>query len=339
MNSSTSNSRSFRVRQWSWGLIGFLVLFAALEIAVFRNPDLYGIEYRSAVGQFAELDQSFRHADARRITTIILGDSQSKDALRPNLLAEAAGRDADSIFNFSISGGKAYDIYRTYMQYADRLTGLKEAIIVVNEHQINTYNVANDMKFRYFAGLRDRLRVLDAENYGELTLGWLSKAFDLRSVWSKMIQSYFKNTLPKRPVTEVWQPGGLRAETQNEPEGLTAAYAEARADGWFAQYNLTGLQVESLEALLDDLHDRGVRIVILQIPRSDLFEEAVIRKYPAEQQAYLDKIRSLAQQYGAEFAVMPNDSLSLKEHFRDANHVNPAGAAIVSREVARQWLS
>ena len=340
MRSSTSNSRSGkrRLRRISWGFVGFVALYAALEILVFRNPDLYAVEYRSSVGQFAELDQSFRHADARLITTAILGDSQSKDALRPDLLAAASGRDAASIFNFSISGGKAFDIYRTYRRYADQLTGLQEAIIVVNEHQINSHNMAEDAKFRYYASLRDRLQIVNWDNYGELGLGWVSKAFDMRAVWSKIVTSYFKGTLPKKPVTEIWKPGGLRAETQIEENGLTVAYAEARADGWFADYDLDGLQTASLAALLGDLQARGVRVTILQIPRSELFEAAVKRLYPAEQQTYFDKVGELAQQYGATYTVMSNAGLSLKEDFRDSNHVNPKGAAIVSREVAERWL-
>lgn len=315
-----------------------MVLYAALEICVFRNPDLYAVEYRSSVGQFAELDQSFRHADAQRITTAILGDSQSKDALRPDLLAAASGRDPASIFNFSISGGKAFDIYHTYLRYADQLPNLREAIIVVNEHQINSHDMASDVKFRYYAGFRDRLQVVNWDNYGELALGWVSKAVDMRAVWSKIVKSYFRGTLPKKPVTEIWKPGGLRAETQLEENGLTVAYAEARADGWFAGYDLDGLQTSSLEALLRDLHARGVRVTILQIPRSELFEEAVKRRYPAEQQAFFDKVGELAERYGATFTIMSNGGLSLQEHFRDSNHVNPKGAAIVSREVAERWL-
>ncbi len=353
MRSSTSNSRvgtsgrqhatgtrsgKRRLRRVSWGFIGFVVLYAALEILVFRNPDLYAVEYRSSVGQFAELAESFRHADAQRITTIVLGDSQSKDALRPDLMAASAGRDAAGLFNFSISGGKAFDIYHTYLQYADQLPNVREAILVVNEHQINSHDMASDLKFRYFAGFRDRLQVVDWDNYGELGLGWVSKAFDMRAVWSKIVKSYFKETLPKKPVTEAWKPGGLRAETQLEENGLTAAYAEARADGWFAGYDLEGLQTDSLEALLRDLHERGVRVTILQIPRSELFEQAVHSRYPAEQQAYFAKIGKLAEQYGATFTVMSNEGLSLKENFRDSNHVNPKGAAIVSREVVERWL-
>lgn len=343
MSSSTSNSKKKRSKKrlWrriSWGFIGFVLLFASAEIFVFRDLDFYANEYRSSVGQFAELDYSFRHSKTDQVTLAIFGDSQSKDALRPDLLAAASGRSPDSIFNFSISGGKAFDIYHTYLKFADRLPNLKEAIIVVNEHQINSYNMANDEKFRFYAGLQDRVRVMNWDNYGELALGWVSKGFDMRGVWSRMLKSDLSGTLPKKPLASIYQPGGLRAETQIEKDGLTTAYAENRADGWFAQYDTDGLQTDSFEALLSHLHARGVRIVILQIPRSQLFEEVVKRKYPAEQQEYLQIISSLAKKYDAEFTVMSNEGLTLKDDFRDTNHVRPKGAAVVSREVAQRWL-
>ena len=68
----------------------------------------------SSLGQFAELDRSFKHADAEKITVAIFGDSHSIDALRPEYMAEPAGLTPENIFNFSISGGKAFDIYHTY---------------------------------------------------------------------------------------------------------------------------------------------------------------------------------------------------------------------------------
>ncbi|WP_164472825.1 hypothetical protein [Cohnella candidum] len=314
-----------------------MLIYVFAEIFLFRNLAFYGHEYRSFVGQFAELDVSFQHANPSAIDTVIFGDSQSKDALRPDLLAAASGRNPESIFNFSVSGGKAYEMYHNYLKYVDRLPHVKEAIIVINEHQINSYNMANDPKFRYYAGLKDRIRIMNKDNYGELALGWASKAIDLRDIWSKMVRSYFKGTLPK-PLATVWQPGGLRAETEVKQENLTAAYAEKTADGWFQNYDLNGLQTESLESLLKELHSKGIKIVILQIPRSDLFEAVIKKKYAKQQQAYFNEIQYLATEYDAEFHVMSNQGLTLKEYFRDTNHLRPKGAKVVSQRIAEQWL-
>ncbi|MFC5700903.1 SGNH/GDSL hydrolase family protein [Cohnella faecalis] len=335
MSSFISNSKKLRKRL-SWGLIGLVVLGAVAEIGVFRNLDFYGKAPYSFIGQLDVLDQSFKHAETSRITTAVFGDSQSIDALRPELMGSAGGRDPGTIFNFSVSGGKAFDIYHTYLKYESKLTGLQEAIVVVNEHQINSYRIDKGDMFRYYAGFNDRLAVMDRHNYGELMLGWVSKAFDLRTTWSsKIVDPYLKGTLSK-PFK--WKAGGLAAVTMVDPEHMTAAYAEDTAKRWFEEYDPEGLQTDSFEALLSALHNRGVRIVVLQIPRSAEFETAIRKLYPEERSQYERTISAIASKYDAEFHMMSNEGLPLSTYFRDTNHLNPKGAAIVSKSVAELWL-
>lgn len=322
-----------RARRWAWGLIAAAVLFGAVEVAVFRNLDFYGIQPYSFVGQLSELEHSFELADPEKVQTAVFGDSQSIDALRPDYMSSAIGRDSGSMFNFSISGGKAYDIYHTYLSYRDKLPRLQQAIVVVNEHQISDNGIDKDAKFRYYAGLQDRFRVMDQDNYGELLLGWVSKAFDMRTIWSPMFDAWRKDKLPDRPV---WKPGGIRAKMERDE--LTAAKAEATAGRWFQDYDTDGVQAASLEALLRDLQARGVKTVVLQLPRSSLFETAVQKLYPSEQRNYVQVVSELAHKYGASFEMMSNAGLPYRDYFRDTNHLNPKGAAIVSKEVAERWL-
>lgn len=331
MSSFISNFKKRRL--YNLGLIGLLVLFGIAENRVFRNLDFYGIQPYSFVGQLSELEHSFELMDSDRIMTVVLGDSQSIDALRPGLMEKAAGRESGTIFNFSISGGKAYDIYHTYLDYIDQLPSLKEAIIVVNEHQLNSAGIDQDIKFRYYAGFGDRLHVMNKNNYGELLLGWVSKAYDMRSIWAPMLDKYFEDDLPD-PVE--WKSGGIRARTAKAP--LTDQNAEDTATRWFENYKLDGMQTDSFEALLSNLHQRGVRVTILQIPRSSLFETAVTKLYPNEQQRYFDTIAELAGKYEAEFVVMSNEDLPDEQYFRDTNHLNAKGASIISQEVAERWL-
>ncbi|WP_035119569.1 SGNH/GDSL hydrolase family protein [Cohnella panacarvi] len=332
MSSFISNFRKRR-RLYNFGLIGLIVLFGIAENRVFRNLDFYGMQPYSFVGQLSELEHSFELMEPERIMAAVFGDSQSIDALRPDLMEEAAGREAGTMFNFSISGGKAYDIYHTYLQYAKQLPSLRDAIIVVNEHQLNSSGIDQDTKFRYYAGFGDRLRVMNMNNYGELLLGWVSKAYDMRSVWAPMLDKYFEDDLPD-PVK--WKLGGIRARTAKAP--LTAQNAEDTATRWFENYQLDGLQTDSLEDLLRDLHERGVRTTLLQIPRSSLFETAVTKLFPKEQQRYFATIEDLARRYEAEFVVMSNEGLPDDQYFRDTNHLNAKGAAIVSKDVAERWL-
>lgn len=341
MNSSTSSSRAAKrkrkrrsLRIYS-GFLGFLVLFAAAEISIFRDLSWYGLSPGSSLGQFNEIRRSFQLADPENITTAIFGDSQSIDALRPEYMAEPAGMDPGEIFNFSVSGGKAYEIYHTYLTYKDDLPNLKTAFVAVNEHQINSFDMASDVKFRFYAGLGDRLKVMDRDNYGELLLGWVSKAFDLRSFWSGLWDSYREGKLKELPEP---RPGGLPARTDGGGYYSSIEYAEDTADRWFKGYDPHGLQTEALESLLQDLHDRGTRIIILQVPRSPEFEAVFKRKNAEEQRIFLEIIQSLADKYEAEFAVMPNEGLRLDRDFRDVNHLNPKAAKEFSRIVAERWL-
>lgn len=334
MSSFISNFKKLRL--YSFGFIGFFLLIGTSEVTVFRNLDFYGLS-SGFIGQFSEMDKSFHSGDPSKITTAVFGDSMSIDALRSDYLAEAAGRSKESFFNFSISGGKGYDIYKTYQKYKDELTGLQEAIVVVNEHQINSFNMENDDKFKYYSGLKDRIRIMNWDNYGELLAGWALKSYDLRALWAKMFDSYRQGKLKNFKA----RAGGLtpQAPDATDPNYIkgntkTVEIAEGTADRWFEEYELDGLQTESLENLLRDLHDSGVRIHIVQIPRTQRFEDAVKSKYAAEQKQYLDLVEGWAVEYGADFTIMSNEGLTLEKHFRDTNHVTPQGARIVTARVA-----
>jgi hypothetical protein len=307
-------------------LFGFLVIMVLLEAFVFRNVDFYGYS-PGFIGQMAELKASFAQAEEEEITVAVFGDSQSMDAIRPEQLAEAMGLEPENIFNFSLSGASAFDLYKTYEAVRDRLPRLEQAVVVVNEHQFNNAEAADDIKFKFTANLRERLAAMDADNYGDLLLGWLSKAYDMRSVWTMMLEKYRNGELREEiPV----HAGGLPPVTWSPSSSRTAEYAEETADRWFVHYDLEGVRTEAFEALVRELADRGVRVTIVQLPRSQIFEEIIREKYAAEQERYLQLVSGIAERYGAEWIIMPNGELSLEKHFRDTNHVNPAGARWVS---------
>lgn len=340
--SSGSRDQGFRSkkqrRYLGWGLVFFLAFLVLSEIFVFRNLDVYGYS-PGFIGQIAEIDKSFENADASRIETAVFGDSEGMDALRPELLADAAHVSRDRLFNFSLSGGSAYDIAQMYEHYKNRLPHLKQAIVEVNEFQLNNDDAANDIKFKFFAGLRDRLTVMNGNNYGELLLGWALKSYDMRTVWHMMIDKYKEGQLRKDiPLHQ----GGLPPVTWSPKSDKTREHAEEVADRWFKGYQLEGVRTQAFEAMIRDLRQTGVEVEIIQLPRSSYFEEVIRTKYAAEQRLYLQKVQSIADRYGASFTVIPPDGLTLEitlEDFRDTNHVNSQGAAKISEYVGKRWLS
>lgn len=329
MRSSTSSSKKYI----GWGLIGFVILCVLSEVFIFRNVMFYG-RSPGFIGQLAEMEVSFQHADSDRIKVAIWGDSQSLDALRPELMASDAsegGYAADEIFNFSISGGSAFDIYKTYLQYADRLPSLEKAIVIVNEHQFNNEDPANYILFKYYATLSDRIKVMNFDNYGELLLGWAMKSYDLRSIWTLMIEKYRQGELREEIPMHA---GGLPPVTWSPKSDRTYEYATEVAERWFRNYKQEGIRTDSFEALVHDLTVQKIETIILQLPRSSEFEKAVAEQFASEHGEYMNLVQAVAARYGASFVPLSNEGMVMGDHFRDSNHVNPAGAELVSEAVA-----
>jgi hypothetical protein len=345
MTSSTSSSnkpvdlppRRKRRKALSWGLIGVILLIISSEIFIFRNLDFYG-KAPNTIGQFAELDHSWQKAAPELVETAIFGDSMGIDGLRPTQLAQAAGVSPDTIFNFSISGGKAYEINEIYQKYSDQMPNLKRAFIVVNEHQLNNDEIDKSEMFRYYAGLGDRFKVMNKDNYGELTLGWALKSFDMRSIWTKYILDKYLDPETRDAIRDEIpaHPHGL--EVAGKDKDVTPARAKKDVDRWFANYDLEGPRKDAWQEMIQGLTKQGVEVIILQLPRSEHFETVIERSYVAERQAYLDVVKTTAKEHGATFEIIPNTELDTEAHFQDNNHLNEDGAKWLSGYVAERWM-
>jgi len=352
MNSSTSNSKirpddrtplrrttgrkSHKRQVWraNAGISGFIVLIILLEVFLFRNLYFYGLSPGN-IGQLGELKASFAHAEHEQIKVAIFGDSQSMDALRPELLAEQSSYEQAQLFNFSISGGSAYDLEQVYQQYASALTELESAIVVVGEHQFNESRTVEDIKFKYFAGLRDRLQVMNRDNYGELLLGYVFKSYGMRTEWTMMIDKYQAGELRSEVPVHA---GGLPPVTWSPRQSRTEEYAQETADRWFEHFEMGGLRSAGFASLIQDLREQDIDVTVIQLPRHEWFEQAIRDNYATEQQQYRQFLQQVTDQYGAKLWLMSNEGLALETHFRDTNHVNEEGARLVSRQVAERLL-
>lgn len=323
-----------RRRLFDLGLAGLVAFVIAAEVLFFRNVMFYGLS-PGFIGQLGELEATFAHHGGERVRVAIFGDSQSMDALLPEHLAAESDYEVGEIFNFSLSGGSAYDMEQMWRKYRNRLPALEKVIIVVNEHQFNEARAVEDIKFRFFASLGERLQVIDQENYGDLLLGWALRSYEMRTVWTQMIEKWRAGELREKvPVHE----GGLPPVTWSPSTDRSMDYARDTAERWFEDFKMGGVRSRAFERLVSELNASGVEVVILQLPRSSLFEQAIEERYAAERDAYWDYVQGIARQYGFEAAKVPNDELELDTHYRDTNHVNPQGAEWVSRYVARRWL-
>ncbi|HEX7057844.1 MAG TPA: hypothetical protein VF260_11720, partial [Bacilli bacterium] len=176
---------------------------------------------------------------------------------------------------------------------------------------------------------------------GELLLGWALRSYDLRTVWKMILQKYIDHGFDSKkgglrreiPV----HAGGLPPVVWSPPTDKTAEKGKETADRWFQNYDLEGVRTNAFTRMIADLRSRGVEVHLVQLPRTEYFEQAVAGSYAQEQQAFRNKVAAIAVKYGATFDILPRDGLTLDD-FRDTNHVKPSGAEHISAEVARRWL-
>ncbi|BAU26540.1 hypothetical protein DFP93_10879 [Aneurinibacillus soli] len=326
ISSSNHPTRKRRVvRGFLWGVV-FLLL---AELFLFRNPALYGTSPASFLGQIANVQERLARQNPDRIKVLILGDSQSMDALRPPLLAAHYGVAPDEIFNLSVSGGKAVDMLHLYEEAADKLPNLKRVIIAVNEHQVNSVDIKSDAKFRYFATLSERMGAPHVADKADLVFGQLLYAYGLRDVWTQLAKQWWDGKLPQEPRDKYEYRWGLPPVPGREPAHLGPAYARIVADRWMKDYRLDGPQANAFHKLVGKLAKRGVQITIVQLPRTQAFEQVMKATYGQQQAAFRARMQTEATQAGASFTVIPP---TLEDaYFRDANHVNEHGAKEIIR--------
>lgn len=326
--------RRFGIRSFDWGFAGLIVMIVLLEALIFRNVMFYGLA-PGFLGQLGELEASFEANGGDNIELAIIGDSQSMDALRPEQLAESTGKPAESIFNFSLSGGSAFDMAHTYDTYRDRMPNLKRALVLVNEHQVNESRTVEDIKFRFHAGLADRIKVMDQDNYGELLLGWALRSYAVRTELQARVDRYLDGELRKEVPVHA---GGLPPLTWSPSTDRTEEYAIETADRWFEDFEMGGVRTAALERLIKTLLDDGVEVTIVKLPRHEYFETAIRERHSEEKAMYDEFLVKLSERYHIDLEVIPNDQLELETHFRDTNHVNEAGAAWVNQYVVEHIL-
>jgi hypothetical protein len=333
---SISNFKKQKQRRnrnwWMRGFVWALLVVVLCEVLIFRNPAFYGMSPASFIGQIADVEKRLNAQNKANIKLLVLGDSQSMDALRPPLLAAKYGMKPDEVFNLSVSGGKAVDMLRLYEKHQKELPNLQHVIISVNEHQLNSSTDFTDNKFRYHATLWERLQVPHVENKADLAFGWLLYSYGLREVWTKMFTLYWEDKLPQQPRDKYQYKWGLPPVEGREANHFGANYAAQVAKRWMPEYRLTGAQTAALEQLLKDLSGKGIDFTILQLPRTQAFERVMKEQYGEQQAAYRRLVSNLATKYQGKFVILPptlDDS-----YFRDANHVNKRGAEKITAELS-----
>lgn len=317
------------LRKKAAGLIWFLLFLALFEVLVARNCSFYQLAPYSSIGQMAHLLKTFAHQDSGKIRWLLVGDSQSRDALRPELIAQALGCDPDSIFNLSINGGKPVDFKYLLRRTVPRLPHLQGVIINVNEHYFDRGELQHDPKFRFLADFKERMLIPGPERKADLLLSWAFYTYGMRTQWWEITKMLVQGkTSFREPINYAW---GLGPQSSCTEENKTAEYAKKLSQTWMYKFRLPGPQKTALEETVSYLTSRNISWTLIHLPKTSLIEKTLEEKYPQQRAKFDGYMEKLAQNQGTKYI---NKFTGITDDcFRDVNHMNGKGASIIAPQV------
>ncbi|WAL62276.1 hypothetical protein [Thermocoleostomius sinensis] len=129
--------------------------------------------------------------------------------------------------------------------------------------------------------------------------------------------------------------GFLSLGVQFNPATYYQKYARVSGDydRDYLDFQITGVQEQALQALLQYTQQQQVPVVFVNLPMTDEYLDATRRGYEQQFQAYM--IRLSLQQPGLSFHDLSEAWLTNYEYFSDPSHLNRYGAYAVSQRLAQ----
>ncbi|HZB97864.1 MAG TPA: DUF1574 family protein, partial [Candidatus Sulfotelmatobacter sp.] len=115
-------------------------------------------------------------------------------------------------------------------------------------------------------------------------------------------------------------------------------YAHQFAVSDLRPFQLNGVRLQRLNDFLDLAHQRGIDVVLVNLPASGFYRTAW--DSPKTMQTYIDTVRDVAQQHNTPLIDLYADSGRYipPDGFADGHHLNATGARIVTTMVTRSYL-
>jgi len=286
-----------------------------------------------SANQVAALDTALRErTDPPAV--IFLGGSHTQAGVAATRIEEQLGWPRGSILNAGLSNAGPRDVLRVYRANHALLAQAKTAYVAVDVTYFNR-NALNRTStpapaWRRRATLADRLRFpgpLDTRV--DLLAGWACNVWDQRTTWRQELiglalglRGTPRGARGSRLFDALGRPAMARARAPLTTEALTREIDEA-VDRRMFSYDFDPESFESLDALVRQLHDDGVQVVLTEMPMPAHFRALLTERYAEPLARWESEMR---RRYGRlEVLRFSGDGYGT-EDFRDADHLSEHGA-------------
>jgi hypothetical protein len=342
--SSIFSFSTFQVRTRLSSWIVVLIAFAILAEMALRIP--------SVIERLPEPEPTLWHADLiqtkldylkafeaeRGIDVLVMGNSAMQSALAPHIFDISRGRKDDSgpgAFNAALEGMPPYGTLM-FLEIYSRYSDPDVIIYGITPQDLNSNSPwARDITDRINhsplalaesrQGLRGRL-IASLLNY--------SRLYRYRLVLYQLLLSG-----TTRPPQEVYfDTRGFHPIDRRLSDVPSAERGVFLNNAGVLNYNVQGIQLESLRALINYSQDRDIDLVLVSMPLADDYYGNF--DSPEDYQTYLSTITQVASEFHVPLWDLEN--LSPARGFSDAdfadfNHLNRDGAERFSAELGERF--
>ncbi len=324
----TYNNKATRLAAWPFkGLLAALIILLGTELYLHNDDFLY--RYRSvfAVGRAADKLSYIRNT---KPDIIFLGNSRVDNGIDPKVIADRFNLKPNQVFNFGIPGINTVSLCgmaQRLVQDNDRENSDKQYILIGLDDSLFTLN--DNLNYSVF--FADRWSLLANHQWGVLLAntfrlwGFSNNLKGLRE--PSRLDAFLRATLEDR---DSWggslsENHGYRAKNGTLTKDVIEQ-VERRID---RIKSLHPLAVDYFFCLIETLvkHDR---IVAVYFPPTFWHEAPFPEKYPA--------IIERLQKMGVRILRKTDDSDYNWNLFSDPGHLNNAGAAKFSNQIASQIM-
>jgi hypothetical protein len=250
---------------------------------------------------------------------LMIGSSRSLQGVDPQVLQVALAEQGyanATVYNFGVYGATAQVVNFLVQQVLPPEHLPRLIVFPGGSRAFNSGRVD-----RTFAS------ILGSEGYQELR-----KGYRLPRVMKFSTPESF-STAPEQSLNKANANGFILVSEQFNPREYYQQYPRVPGiyDGDYVNFNLNGVQSDSLRSLAQFATNRGIKLVYVNLPLTQDYLDATRSRYEGR---YRQWMQQQSQTFGFTFVDLLESNLMQNQYFADPSHINRFGAAAIARRLA-----
>jgi len=259
------------------------------------------------------------------IEVLILGNSESQLGIAPKYFQKYKG------YNLSNVSQPIYASSQLVLNNLEELKNLK--LVVISVGPLSFFTTSRGHREQWREKFYYHFWGLDPE-YGEPNYTWNFKTglYNFKTILSYAVQGFYK--IPTPYVDAIDSTGWERGYIKNSYEILNDETGEmiARIHLESVNFSYNHKNVEYIANLKKELDKKGVKLIIIQLPKSKYYLKNLPEELMIKNNLVLD---SIYRHMDVPYYCFTSDPNYTDQDFRDVNHLNYIGAKKFSKTLSQ----